>query len=452
MKNRTEDLKKYVVRIKENQKYLGSGVLWRAQQNKDNHLYIFTAAHVVKEAKNIEVEFLKNNKKVKLPVVQSMIRISEKYQIKGDFYDAAIIVVNYEYNELPSFKFFSFQRNAYGLLEGKNLIMFGFPGEGNIDQSFKLSMDCMCLKYDDVDNDISMLKYKIKSDIDQSNRNEELQGFSGAGLFCDLESEFVFLGIHKGAIGSNAARGNLIGTTSDFVRDMCGKNNWDIPVQINDVNGNLSDQIAYIQEELFEDLEIEDIPKVSSLIDKITQQDLTEIINGFFCNFCEECQYKTNYHQCRSFRGFLLVILVFLNAVDDTVDLKKPQVTIEKEIPVYFVCSEGQQRNTQAKLKMNHFIYALKSQRELSHRLENDCIIIWGSAEGPRDNQKKCAYSQYKNVLSNIVRRPGSNLDITSVFNEPCPKAIIHVDEIIRMMRDEPLQKLKEAFKEYIED
>lgn len=48
MENHVEDLKKYIVRIKENHKYLGSGVLWKPQQNEENHIYIFTAAHVLK--------------------------------------------------------------------------------------------------------------------------------------------------------------------------------------------------------------------------------------------------------------------------------------------------------------------------------------------------------------------------------------------------------------------
>lgn len=450
MNNRTEVLKKYIVRIKGNRKCLGSGVLWRMQQSESSHLYIFTAAHVVREADNIEVEFLRNNEIVNLPVEQSMIKISEKYQNKGDFWDVAIITVNYEYNELPGFSFFSFQSDMHELCEGKDLIMYGFPGDEQIDQSFILSMDHMCLQYDNVDTSVSMLKYKIQGNIDQSNRNEEMEGFSGAGLFCDLGSEFVFLGIHKGTIGSNAPRGNLIGTTSDFVRDMCSKNNWDIPIQINKVNGNLSDQIAYFREEILDDLKFEDTEKVSSLLGNVTKQDLTDVINGIFCDFCEECQYKTNYHQCEKFRGFLLVILVFLKAVNNAVDLKRPQVIVDKEIPVYFVCSEGQIRYTQAKLKMNHFVYALKSCRELSRRLEDGCIIIWGSAEDPRDNEKKCAYSQYLNVLSDITRIPGNNLDIASVFSEPRPKAIIHIDEIIKLLRNGSLQKLKETFEEYI--
>lgn len=453
MENRVEDLKQCIVRIKETQKILGSGVLWKPQQSEGNYLYIFTAAHVIKNYDKIEVEFLRNNEVVKLLVDKSMIAISETYQKEGDFGDVAIITLNYEYNELPSFRFISFHSDLQNIYEGKKLIMLGFPKEGYLEQSFELSIDTMELKYASVDNNISMLKYKLdNSNIDHSNRNEEMEGFSGAGLFCDVESEFIFVGIHKGSIGSSGERGSLIGTTSDFVRNMCSKSKWDVPVQISEINGNLSDQIEYFREEILEDLEQEDTIKALSLLDEVIEQDMTEAINGIFYNFCNECRYKTNYHQCKNFRGFLLVLAVFLKAVNDAVDLSIPQINASKEIAVYFVCSEGLGRNTQAQLKMNHFVYALKSQRELSHKLEDNCIIIWGSEKQPRDSQKRCTYSGYINVLSDITHMPDNALNITSVFKETRPKAIVHIDEIITMLRNGKLQKLKEKFIEYIEE
>ena len=190
--------------------------------------------------------------------------------------------------------------------------------------------------------------------------------------------------------------------------------------------------------------------KVSSQLYEVTGQDMTEALNGIFYNFCEKCHYRTNYHQCDHFRGFLLVLAVFLKAVNENVDLAMPRVRVPKEIPIYFVCSEGLGRSTHAQLKLNHFVYALKSQKELAHRLEDDCIIIWGSEQQPRDNQKKCTYSEYKSVLGDITRMPGSTLDITSIFKDPRPKAIIHIDEIISMLRDGKIQQLQEKFAEYI--
>lgn len=329
--------------------------------------------------------------------------------------------------------------------------MRGFPKEGHMEQSYELSKDTMSFEYAGFDNKISTLKYKIcSSNVNTSDRNSEMEGFSGAGIFCDLDSELVLVGIHKGAAGSNAERGNLLGTTSDFIRNMCCENQYDIPNVINEINGNLSDQLEYFQEEILVDLEIEDMEKVSSLLYEVTGQDMTEALNGIFYNFCEKCHYRTNYHQCDHFRGFLLVLAVFLKAVNENVDLAMPRVRVPKEIPIYFVCSEGLGRSTHAQLKLNHFVYALKSQKELAHRLEDDCIIIWGSEQQPRDNQKKCTYSEYKNVLGDITRMPGSTLDITSIFKDPRPKAIIHIDEIISMLRDGKIQQLQEKFAEYI--
>ena len=128
----------------------------------------------------------------------------------------------------------------------------------------------MNLEYAGIDNIISTLKYKICSgDINSSDRNSEMQGFSGAGVFCDLGVEFALVGIHKGAVGNNAARGNLMGTTSDFVRIMCCKKKYDIPELINKINGNLSDQLEYFKEEIVEDLGENDLPKMLFLLDKV---------------------------------------------------------------------------------------------------------------------------------------------------------------------------------------
>lgn len=451
MGNHVEDLNKYAVRIKEGQRVLGSGVLWKPKSCEQNHIYVFTAAHVIKNHENIEVEFWHYENVVKLSVEKNMIAISKTYRHEGDFEDVGIIALDYTYDNFPSYRFATFQSGEKNICQNKKLIMIGFPKEGHIEQSYALSIDTMEFEYVGVDNELSTLKYRIlSSSIDASNRNSEVEGFSGAGVFCNLDSEYVLVGIHKGAIGSNAERGNLLGTTSDFVRKMCCENQYDVPAVINEINGNLSDQREYFREEILVDLELEDMEKVSLLLDEVIGQDMTEAVNGSFYNFCEECHYRTNYHQCNYFRGFLLVLAVFLKVVNENVDLTMPQVNEPKETPIYFVCSEGLGKSTHAKLKLNHFVYALKSQRELAHRLENDCIIIWGSEQSPRDNQKKCTYSEYKNVLRDITRVQGNTLDITSIFKDPKPKAIIHIDEIICMLREGDIQQLQEKFAEYI--
>ena len=451
MGNHVEDLNKYAVRIKEGQRVLGSGVLWKPKSCEQNHIYVFTAAHVIKNHENVEVEFWHHENVVKLSVEKNMIAISKTYHQEGDFGDVGIIVLDYTYEDFPSYRFATFQSGLGSICQDKKLLMRGFPKEGHMEQSYELSKDTMSFEYAGFDNKISTLKYKIcSSNVNTSDRNSEMEGFSGAGIFCDLDSELVLVGIHKGAAGSNAERGNLLGTTSDFIRNMCCENQYDIPNVINEINGNLSDQLEYFQEEILVDLEIEDMEKVSSLLYEVTGQDMTEALNGIFYNFCEKCHYRTNYHQCDHFRGFLLVLAVFLKAVNENVDLAMPRVRVPKEIPIYFVCSEGLGRSTHVQLKLNHFVYALKSQKELAHRLEDDCIIIWGSEQQPRDNQKKCTYSEYKSVLGDITRMPGSTLDITSIFKDPRPKAIIHIDEIISMLRDGKIQQLQEKFAEYI--
>lgn len=453
MGNHIVDLEKYIVRIKEGMEVLGSGVLWKPEACKQNKIYIFTAAHVLINRENIEVEFCHHEKTVNLSVEKRSITISNTYHQEGDFGDVGIIILDYIYDDFPSYKFATFENGFNDIYQNKNLIMMGFPHEGALVQSYRLSRDQINFKYDDVDNDIWTFKYKIApgENINTADRNSELVGFSGAGVFFDLESGLVLAGIHKGSNGYNAGRGTLLGTTSDFIRNMCRQNQYDIPPLMDEINGILSDQVKYFKEEIIEDLLCDDdVEKVLSLLGKVVGKDLAEAINGSFYNFCEECKYRTHYHQCSYFRGFLLILAVFLKAVNENVDLNSPQITEPEEIPIYFVCSEGLGRSTQAQLKMNHFIYALKSQKELAHRLEDNCIIIWGSEKQPRENQKKCTYSDYKKVLADITRMPGNALDITSLTLDPRPKAIIHIDEIISMFHNVRIKELHEMFAEYI--
>ena len=65
MSELTAEIKKYAVRIKSKDIILGSGVLWKAKLSKKNKLYVFTAAHVIKNRKNIVVEFWHDDRKMR---------------------------------------------------------------------------------------------------------------------------------------------------------------------------------------------------------------------------------------------------------------------------------------------------------------------------------------------------------------------------------------------------
>ena len=92
---------------------------------------------------------------------------------------------------------------------------------------------------------------------------------------------------------------------------------------------------------------------------------MTEAVNGSFYNFCEECHYRTNYHQCNYFRGFLLVLAVFLKVVNENVDLTMPQVNEPKETPIYFVCSEGLGKCT-CEVKIKSFCLCVEITKRIS--------------------------------------------------------------------------------------
>lgn len=236
MKEKVEELKRYAVRLKSGNNNLGSGVLWKPRLCQKHNLYIFTAAHVIKNQENILVEFERDEGTIELAINELV--ISDKYQKDGDPFDVAIIPIDYEYQELTSYRVAELSHDLNKILKNPQLVMLGFPEEGGIDSSFGLSMDTLKCEYEAVDRSIEAIKYKfVVPNIDNSYKNSELTGFSGAGIFAQIDSEIVLLGIHKGALGENAARGNLLGTTVDFIREMCIENNYDIPENTEIVNG-----------------------------------------------------------------------------------------------------------------------------------------------------------------------------------------------------------------------
>lgn len=291
MESQINNLRKYAVRIKTNKEILGSGVLWKPETGEQNKLYVFTAAHVIKNHENIMVEFLNHHDDVvELSIDNENITTSTTYIQQGDFGDIGIIILDYRYDDLPSYKFATFHNEYRDIFQDKKLVLTGFPKEGYIEESYDLSRDILRLEYVDVDNNIFTLKYRIASDynINVADRNSELVGFSGAGVFFVSNSELFLAGIHKGSSGYNAERGNLLGTTSDFIRNMCCENQFDIPVLISAINGDLSDQIEYFKEEILENINSDDnSTKLLSLLAEIVGQDLSEAISGSFCDFAK---------------------------------------------------------------------------------------------------------------------------------------------------------------------
>ena len=456
MREQIENAKRYAVRLKSGNEILGSGVLWKPEGCQQNKLYIFTVAHVVKGKKNINVEFEVNGKIEDVPVEMDKIIIPDEYQKEGDLPDIGIIILDHEYNNFPWYSVAKWEVDKSHIVKQPDMILVGFPFEGMMEKSFEISKDTLECKYESVDEKKWIVKYKFQqANIDNSEKNSELVGFSGSGIFAVIDSELVLVGIHHGSLGQNVARGNLIGTTSDFIRKICEENNCVVPQRERRVNGNLSDRISFFEEEILTELRNDDYDKVMEVLQNILSDDVTEVINSTFCDYCEECKHHKNYHCCEFFRGFLLVLIIFLKTMDENVNLSLPRVKEMNDIPIYFICSEGKvrtNRDNQTKLKLNHFIYALKTKKDLSYKLENDCVIIWGPERDTKDTHRTCSASAYKNVLRDISRADVNRLDITGVAYDFKPKCIIHVNEVIKMMCEGNLKQLKSKFIKYIEE
>ena len=96
MIKQTEELKKYAVKIFTEGSFTGSGVLWKSEGEKRNKLYIFTAAHVIKDKKNLSVQFMHDDQLKEIEVQESEIIVSERYNHEGDPEDLGIIEIEYD--------------------------------------------------------------------------------------------------------------------------------------------------------------------------------------------------------------------------------------------------------------------------------------------------------------------------------------------------------------------
>lgn len=152
MIKQTEELKKYAVKIFTEGSFTGSGVLWKSEREKRNKLYIFTAAHVIKDKKNISVQFMHDDKLKEIEVQKSEIIISERYNHEGDPEDLGIIEIEYDYPELAAYRIANWDSSMKrAIAESKKLIMYGYPKHGGYGSSFLLSRAEITSTYEEFD-------------------------------------------------------------------------------------------------------------------------------------------------------------------------------------------------------------------------------------------------------------------------------------------------------------
>lgn len=464
MEHFSEEIDKYAVKISGDGKLLGSGVLWKPQECKKYPLYVFTAAHVLSAcaAPDLEIEFKTRKGTVCLTIEKRIAAVSKSYKKEGDYGDVAVLPLDYEYGLLKPYKFASFHQESARLHRGQKMCMVGFPSDGCGNPDYEIAIDTMDLEYDRIISYGELFRNKfLNPNVDQTDRNHEFIGFSGSGIFYDMGPEAVFAGIHKGARG-NGERGNIFGAASDLIREICMEKQWDVPVYIDAVDGNLSDQLRYFLDEMgmgngagmppegrvnFDD-------KLYAYCMHTISQDMAEAVENMFYSFCEECAYKENFHQCKFFRGFLLILTVFLQAVEETVDLSQPNIHAFNgdRIPIYFICSEGKGVSTQASRSISNFIYALKTEQQVISRLEDGCVIIWGSEMPVNIKEELGRQSDYQNIPRDIAHIQQKGIDITSIQKDLRPKAIIHIRKIIRMLQEEDIEQIRKQFLELLEE
>ncbi|HBJ2608877.1 hypothetical protein FDA77_05720 [Clostridium botulinum] len=445
-----EEIEKLAVRIElkefgvEENDILGSGILWFPDTD-NGYSYVFTAAHVIYRVidsitqgeKKLSIRYLDENKENKeFPINSNDVAIHHNFKKEdnGELNnDIAVIRC----------KNLDLQRQNYNLKKieqinrNSNLIFRGFPKvmKGH---SFILSGKSLQGKYNQLDGGKKKFDYSIdtEANLNQTDRNNELIGFSGMGVFLQDKYNKLLLGIHSYGGGDDSNFATVVGMSSELIVEICKDKGWDIPSFDSDVEGNMGDCIDYFLDEI----ENEELCEV---MDDLIEGDFSSILQCQFCGNSQECTRKLLPHRCPTFRANLLIILCILKYLNPEVDFMNP--TLKNGIesyPIKFICSEG--KDVISRLAMKHFIYSIKCDYLKKNVVEDNSIIIWASERDIKGNII-CDKEEFKKILVDIKNdiRKSAGFNIKTGIKQPNELSIIHINKIKNYIENGCLDKIK---------
>ncbi|MBF8982717.1 hypothetical protein IZY60_04100 [Lutibacter sp. B2] len=426
-------------------KILGSGVLWGPDDATSKYNYVFTAAHVIYKNKDSKLIIRYFDKEGEEKTEQSdSISIHCQYDddVRPYIYDVAIIRI-----KKINTKYQNFLMKKVDQIEGKpNIIARGFPKMMHNSKNFRFSGKDVCARYSQPEKRMRQFQYNISNseNVNLAERNEELVGLSGMGVFLKDEQKITLIGIHSYGVGDDSPFNTVVGMGSELIIDICTNEGWDIPQYILDIQVNLSEYIKYLAVDIEND-------EFGDIMDDISEEDVLESIRHGFCGISANCKNREAPHRCNPFNVHLLFCLCILRLLNDNVCFKTPEIEKEgQNYPVKFICSGGinVEGINAVRVTMKDFILSLKIDYLKKNIVKDKSLIIWYSDINTKGRQLECSREEFKNIVPDIKKdiRKMDGFNIKSGPSQSNDLSIIHVNQIKKYIEsNDNLESVKES-------
>ena len=425
---------------------LGSGIWWEPNKTSE-YIYIFTAAHVVLDKKDIIVRYIdKDHKDLEVRIEDNNIVCHRDKKIKeGELPSRDVAVLRCKRQDASKAVTKSYKlQKVENLKENRNMIFRGFPDVLFQESSFTLSNKPVNITLENPDKQEKRFKYRIDPSvgINPFEANEQLVGFSGAGIFSNNNSELLLLGINSNSLGENADLNTCAGMSSELIIEICKEKGWNIPVMASSVEGNLEDAICNFSDEIDND-ELHEIMK------QIIETDFENVIKSNFCGISKECENNSCPHQCQTFRNNLLIILCILKYLNTPIEFEKASLDNEgKIIPVRYVCCDGELELN--KITLGSFINSLKNDYLMNNKIDENSLILWGTKKIIKGSEKYCTPKGFRKIIKDIKGSYTSNrgFDIKKGLIQPKELAIIEINTLIENIKEDTLEDMVNFIKQ----
>ncbi|PYG87752.1 trypsin [Ruminiclostridium sufflavum DSM 19573] len=214
---------------------LGSGILW-APQEQGEYMYVFTAAHVVYGHGRLIIRYWDEAGDTKtLNIDECDIQPHEQnncHEHKNNRNTALKNDVAVLRCKRKQIKYIDYKlKAARNIKQDEKLILRGFPEKVSNDEfSLTLGREYKA-RFVMEEKGKSCFLYKVEEVLKCEERNEELIGLSGSGIFLN-NGQPVLAGIHSYAAG-DVYLNQVTGMNIELIRDICQAKRWDMPQLVN---------------------------------------------------------------------------------------------------------------------------------------------------------------------------------------------------------------------------
>lgn len=425
---------------------LGSGIWWEPNKSSE-YIYIFTAAHVVSNQKNIIVKYIDKDQKVfDVKIEENNIAWHRDKEIeKGKLPSRDVAILRCERKNADKAIMNTYKlQTVENLQENREMVFRGFPDILLQESSFIFSNKIANVTLENIDKQEKRFTYGISPSvgINPFEANDQLVGFSGAGIFSSNNSELLLLGINSSSLGENADLNTCAGMSSELIVEICKEKCWDEPIMANSVVGNLEDAI----DNFFVEIENDELHEIMK---KIIKNDFEKVIRSDFCGISKECENRSCPQQCQTFRNYLLIIICILKYLNDSIEFDKASIKNEEKIvPVRYVCCDGEKELT--KVSLCSFINSLKNDYLINNKIDENSLILWATKNKISGLEKYCTPKRFRSIIKDIKEPYISSrrFDIKTGLNQPRELAIIEIDTLIGSINDDTLENMVNFIKE----